>query len=109
MTSTATPVSAAAEQEHYHNDNQDQFHGNSPLITTHYLSRTTQFNGVCKVLFPINVQPANLIPGREQFCSVFMSSSARYGALTLIRSSLTPPDQATKAAQSEADHVGGND
>jgi hypothetical protein len=32
MASTATPVSAATEQEHYHNDNQDQFHGNSPLM-----------------------------------------------------------------------------
>jgi hypothetical protein len=32
MTSTATPVSAATEQEHYHNDNQDQFHANSPLM-----------------------------------------------------------------------------
>jgi hypothetical protein len=32
MTSTATPVSAATEQEHYHNDNEDQFHGNSPLM-----------------------------------------------------------------------------
>jgi hypothetical protein len=34
MTSTATPVSAAAEQEHYYNDNQDQFHGISPLVAT---------------------------------------------------------------------------
>jgi hypothetical protein len=32
MTSTATPVSATAEQEHYHNDNQEQFHGISPLM-----------------------------------------------------------------------------
>src|ERR1700687_3165421 len=30
-TSAATPVSAATEQEHQHNDNQDQFHENSPL------------------------------------------------------------------------------
>jgi hypothetical protein len=34
MTATATPVSAAAEQEHYQNDNQDQFHGISPLMAT---------------------------------------------------------------------------
>jgi hypothetical protein len=34
MTSAATPVSAAAEQEHHHNDNQDQFHGISPLMAT---------------------------------------------------------------------------
>jgi hypothetical protein len=34
MTSAATPVSAAAEQEHYHNDNQEQFHGISPLMAT---------------------------------------------------------------------------
>jgi hypothetical protein len=32
MTSTATPVSAATEQKHDHNDNQNQFHGNSPLM-----------------------------------------------------------------------------
>jgi hypothetical protein len=32
VTSTATPVSAATEQEHYQNDNQDHFHGNSPLM-----------------------------------------------------------------------------
>jgi hypothetical protein len=32
MTSTATPISAAAEQEHEHNDNQEQFHGISPLM-----------------------------------------------------------------------------
>jgi hypothetical protein len=32
MASTATPVSAATEQEHYHYDNQDQFHRNSPLM-----------------------------------------------------------------------------
>jgi hypothetical protein len=32
MASTATPVSAATEQEHYQNDNQDHFHGNSPLM-----------------------------------------------------------------------------
>ena len=34
MTSTATPVSAATEQEHQHNDNQEQFHGISPLTAT---------------------------------------------------------------------------
>jgi hypothetical protein len=32
MASTATPVSAATEQEHYQNDNQDHFRGNSPLM-----------------------------------------------------------------------------
>jgi hypothetical protein len=34
MASTATPVSAATEQEHQHNDDQDQFHGISPLMVT---------------------------------------------------------------------------
>jgi hypothetical protein len=32
VTSTATPVSAATEQQHQHNDNQEQFHGTSPLM-----------------------------------------------------------------------------
>jgi hypothetical protein len=36
MASTATPVSAATEQEHDQNDNQDHFHGDSPLIAMHY-------------------------------------------------------------------------
>jgi hypothetical protein len=31
MASSATPVSAAAEQQHQDNDNEDQFHGTSPL------------------------------------------------------------------------------
>jgi hypothetical protein len=31
MTPTATPVSAAAEQQHQDNDNEDQFHSKSPL------------------------------------------------------------------------------
>jgi hypothetical protein len=32
MTATAAPISAAAEQQHQHNDNQDQFHWISPLM-----------------------------------------------------------------------------
>jgi hypothetical protein len=32
MTSTAAPISAAAEQENENNDNQNQFHGISPLM-----------------------------------------------------------------------------
>jgi hypothetical protein len=33
MTSAATPVSAAAEQQDQNDDNKDQFHGISPLMT----------------------------------------------------------------------------
>src|SRR4029077_18677644 len=32
MTSTTPPMSAAAEQNHHQNDNQDQVHGISPLM-----------------------------------------------------------------------------
>jgi hypothetical protein len=32
MTATATPISTATEQEHEYNDNQEQFHGISPLM-----------------------------------------------------------------------------
>jgi len=32
MTSTATPVSATAKQQHQNNDNKDQFHRKSPLM-----------------------------------------------------------------------------
>jgi hypothetical protein len=40
MTPTATPVSAATEQEHYQNNNQDQFHWISPSMEADYLPRT---------------------------------------------------------------------
>jgi hypothetical protein len=56
MASTATPVSAATEQEHNQNDNQDHFHGNSPLIAMHYLPRTLGFNGVFRALFPTGAE-----------------------------------------------------
>jgi hypothetical protein len=32
MTAAATPISAAAEQQNENNDNQDQFHGTSPVM-----------------------------------------------------------------------------
>jgi hypothetical protein len=37
MTATTAPISAAAEQQHQHNDNQDQFHWISPLMAMAYL------------------------------------------------------------------------
>jgi hypothetical protein len=56
MTSTPTPVSAATEQEHYQNDDQDHFHGNSPLTAIALFASYQAFNGGFKVLFPIGVQ-----------------------------------------------------
>jgi hypothetical protein len=56
MTSTTTPISAAAEHEHYQNDNQDQFHGISPLMATALFAAYQAFNGVLKVLFPISMR-----------------------------------------------------
>ncbi len=41
MTTAATPVSAATEQEYQHNDNQDQFHRISPLMAA-AISRPAQ-------------------------------------------------------------------
>jgi hypothetical protein len=50
MTAAATPVSAAAEQKHDHNDNQYQFHGISPLMATAsfaaYLSIQRHLQGI---------------------------------------------------------------
>jgi hypothetical protein len=39
MTATAAPISAAAEQQHQHNDNQDQFHWISPLMAMALFAR----------------------------------------------------------------------
>jgi len=46
MTPTATPISTAAEHEHYQNDNQDQFHGISPLTAMAFFTARQAFNGV---------------------------------------------------------------
>jgi hypothetical protein len=39
MTATAAPISATAEQQHQHNDNQDQFHWISPLMAMALFAR----------------------------------------------------------------------
>jgi hypothetical protein len=39
MTATAAPISAAAEQQHQHDDNQDQFHWISPLMAMAVFAR----------------------------------------------------------------------
>jgi hypothetical protein len=56
MTSTATPISAATEQEHYQNDNQDQFHGISPLTAMALFAAYRTFNGAFDVSFRISLQ-----------------------------------------------------
>jgi hypothetical protein len=78
MASTATPVSAATEQEHYQNDNEDHFHGNSPLMANGIVATQQAFNGVFKVLFPISVQSPTCIAGCEQFRSVLTYSNERF-------------------------------
>jgi hypothetical protein len=56
MTSTATPISAAAEHEHYQNDNQDQFHGMSPLTAMAFFDAYQAFNDVFEALFRTSLQ-----------------------------------------------------
>jgi hypothetical protein len=56
MASTPAPVSAATEQQHYQNDNQDHFHGNSPLMAMALLPRILELNGVFRGLFPIDAE-----------------------------------------------------
>jgi hypothetical protein len=58
MTSTATPISAATEQQHYQNDNQDQFHGISPLTAMAFFAACQAFNGVFEALFRTSLQPS---------------------------------------------------
>jgi hypothetical protein len=55
MTAAATPVSAAAEQQHDHNDNQNQFHRISPLTARTSIAAHLGINGVFKAWFPIGV------------------------------------------------------
>lgn len=51
MTSTTAPISTAAEQEQHQDNNQDQFHGISPLMAMALMRRSSQGNEVFEVLF----------------------------------------------------------
>jgi hypothetical protein len=72
MTSTATPISAATEQEHHHDYNQNQFHGISPLRAGNICripKHSTASSKCCSA-----VSAPDLIMwamSDEQFCSVF--------------------------------------
>jgi hypothetical protein len=57
MTATATPVSAATEQEHQHNNDEDQFHGNSPLMTTALFAAHQIFQRRLKGIVPEHAIP----------------------------------------------------
>jgi hypothetical protein len=78
MTSTATPVSAATEQEHYHNDNQDQFHGNSPLMAMAIICRvpSIQQRVVQRIVPDKRATPQLAIQRCEQFRSDFTDQSS---------------------------------
>jgi hypothetical protein len=55
VTATTSPVSAATEQHHHHNDNQDQFHGVSPLMVVALFAAHRTTNGIYKRWFLIGV------------------------------------------------------
>ena len=82
MTSTATPISAATEQEHDQNDNQDQFHGIPPLMAMALFAAYQAFNGVFEVSFPISLQPHE---GMSNFAQSHSGSSATKCANTKRR------------------------
>jgi hypothetical protein len=87
MTSTATPVSAATEQEHYHNDNQDQFHGISPLMATALFAAYLRIQRRLQSIVPAKRatrQPACGV--YTQFRSVFDISRAAARELHMIDS-----------------------
>jgi hypothetical protein len=72
MTSPATPVSAATEQEHYHNDDQDQFHGNSPLMAMALFAAHQNIQQRVQSIVPDKrATPRLALRGCEQFRSVF--------------------------------------
>ena len=104
MTSAATPVSAASEQEHYYNDNQEQFHGISPLMTT-ALSAGIQRPLQCIV--PDERATRQLaLWGVSNFA--LLSSSARCVVLGLNSNSTTLLGQAVPSIDSPVAVLGGN-
>jgi len=56
MTSATTPISASTEQEHYQNDNQDQFHGISPLMAAGI---------ICRVHLSIQRRLQSIVPDKR--------------------------------------------
>jgi hypothetical protein len=72
MTSTATPVSAAAKQQHQNNYNKDQFHGNSPLMAMALFAVYQSIQqGLQSIVPDKRATPQLALRGREQFRSVF--------------------------------------
>src|ERR1700753_1350062 len=51
MTAATAPIATAAEQEQHQNDNQDQFHGISPLTAMALMRRSSQANEILEGLF----------------------------------------------------------
>jgi hypothetical protein len=77
MAATATPVSAATEQEHYHNDNQDQFHGNSPLMAMAFFAAYQSIQQRLQSIVPDKpATPQFAFRGCEQLRSVFTHPSS---------------------------------
>jgi hypothetical protein len=70
MTSIATPVSAATEQEHQHNDDQDQFHGISPLMATALFAEHLSIQRLLHFIVPdpqrLRLSARNLVPWRRR-------------------------------------------
>jgi hypothetical protein len=72
MTSTATPVSAATEQQHDHNDNQNQFRGNSPLMAMALFAACQSIQQRLQSIVPDQRSTPQLaLRECEQFRSVF--------------------------------------
>jgi len=71
MTSTTTPISAAAEHEHYQNDDQDQFHGISPLMATALFAACLSIQQPLQCIVPDKRASRQFaLRGYEQFRSV---------------------------------------
>jgi hypothetical protein len=72
MASTATPISAATEQKHYQNDNEEQFHGISPLMAMALFAAYLSIQRRLQSIVPNKrATPQLALRGCEQFRSVF--------------------------------------
>jgi hypothetical protein len=107
MTSAATPVSAASEQEHYHNDNQEQFHGISPLMATALFAEYLSIQRPLQCIVPDERATRQLaLWGVSNFA--LLSSSARCVVLGLNSNSTTLLGQAVPSIDSPVAVLGGN-
>src|SRR6478752_2915066 len=94
MAAPATLISAATKQQHHENDNQDQFHRNSPPAPAAVSPRTNGLNRPFSPLFP--TKPGNLF--NQRFGPTSQRSMMKWPSATIPVPVMVLPTNSSIAA-----------